>query len=277
MNRLIKLAVVGALSLGATSAFAALGAPSSNSSDEVLVIENATTHAAYALDLGSSFSLNSMLPTGSLVANASLNTSISAPSGTVLASGTLTSFLASNPASGDLWTLEGGQYNGPGNTPATNSNTKAAGAAKGVFTSANGTTNNSNVTTKILSNLQQFLNGLNGDVTSSTGGLFGLTTASEATCAAGCVTSGAEQRYGFWTNLDWSPLGSTAVQLFGFTGNGNTAAPQSYILGSATLGTDGKLTIMGNQTSVPLPGAVWLFGSGLLGLFGVARRRAAAA
>jgi len=27
---------------------------------------------------------------------------------------------------------------------------------------------------------------------------------------------------------------------------------------------------------VPLPAAVWLFGSGLLGLFGVARRRVAA-
>lgn len=272
MNRLIKLAVVGTLSLGATSAFAALGAPNSGSSDEILVIENASTHAAYALDLGSGFSLNTMLPTGSLVANANLNTSISAPTLNLGPSGTLASFLAANPASGDLWTLEGAQFTG---TTATNSNTKAPGAGKGVFTSANGTANNANVT-QILTNLQAVLNGMNNDYTTSTSYLFPLASASEGTSAAGAVSSGAEQRYGFWTNLDWSPLGSTAVQLFGFTGNGNTGRAQSYILGSATVGTDGTVTIAGNST-VPLPAAVWLLGSGLLGLFGVARRRTVAA
>jgi hypothetical protein len=52
---------------------------------------------------------------------------------------------------------------------------------------------------------------------------------------------------------------------------------QSYILGSATLGADGTLTITGNSTApVPLPAAVWLFGSGLMGLVGVSRRRKAA-
>jgi hypothetical protein len=174
-----------------------------------------------------------------------------------------------------VWTLEGGQYNGPGNTAATNTNTRTAGAAKAIFTSANGTANNLNVI-QILSNMQQFLNGINGDVTQSTGGLFALTTSSET--SSGSVSSPtAEDRYGFWTNIDFSPLGSGAVQLFGFTGNGGTGKVQSYILGTATLGANGTLQITGNQASVPLPAAVWLFGSGLLGLFGVARRRTAAA
>jgi hypothetical protein len=273
MKTLVKLAVASALSLGATGAFAALGAPSSNNSDLILVVENSSTHVAYALDLG--ITLNSLLPTGSLVTNASLNTSISAANDMIAASTAFQSFLSSNPASGDLWTLEGGQYNGPGNTAATNTNTRTAGAAKAIFTSANGTANNANVT-QILSNMQAFLNGLNGDVTQGTGGLFGLTTASETSSAS--VSAGiAENRYTFWTNMDFSPLGSSAVQLFGFTGNGGTGKLQSYILGTVTLGTNGTLQITGNTASVPLPAAVWLFGSGLLGLFGVARRRTAAA
>jgi hypothetical protein len=36
------------------------------------------------------------------------------------------------------------------------------------------------------------------------------------------------------------------------------------------------LTLTGSGSAVPLPAAVWLFGSGLLGLAGVARRKAKA-
>jgi hypothetical protein len=276
MNRLVKLAVAGVLSLGATSAFAALGAPWNNSSDLLLVVENATTHDTYSLDL--STSLDSILPTGSLVANASLNTSIPGITLSKSATGTLTSFLAANPAASDLWTLEGGQWNGGGvNSAGAGNNTRPAGAGKAIFTSFNGTGNNANVPTKNVANMNAFLNGIQADVIQSTGAFNGLLTATEATCAA-CTTTGAEARYGFWTATDFSSLGSTAMQLFGFTGNGTAGALQSYILGTATLDASGNLTITANQTSaVPLPAAVWLFGSGLLGLFGVARRRAAAA
>jgi hypothetical protein len=51
----------------------------------------------------------------------------------------------------------------------------------------------------------------------------------------------------------------------------------SYILGKVTLGTNGTLTFAANASAVPLPAAVWLFGSGLMGLVGVSRRRKAAA
>ncbi len=46
-----------------------------------------------------------------------------------------------------------------------------------------------------------------------------------------------------------------------------------FNLGTVTLAANGALTFAAN--SVPLPAAVWLLGSGLLGLAGVARRRAA--
>lgn len=275
MNSLVKVAVAGVLSLGASGAFASsLGAPWSNSSDLVLVVENASTHVAYALDTG--VTLDSLLPTGSLVSGASLNTSIAGINKAISASPTLQSFLTANPASGDLWTLEGGQYNGNGSAAATNTNLKTPGSGKAVFTSANGTATNANVLNKTLPNLKDFENGLNADVTQTTGGLFPLTLTSET--AAGSVSAGAEARYGFWSSLDFASLGSSAMQLFGFSGNGNTGKLQSYILGTATLDTNGNLTIAGNGAPpppVPLPAAVWLFGSGLLGLFGVSRRRTA--
>src|SRR6516165_5799907 len=111
MNTFVKAAIAGVLSLGATSAFANIGDPWSNSSDLVLVVENATTHNAYALDLG--ITLDQLLPTGSLVTGAVLNTSIQTGiNKTIAASGSLQSFLSANPAAGDLWTLEGGQYAG---------------------------------------------------------------------------------------------------------------------------------------------------------------------
>jgi hypothetical protein len=276
MNSLVKVAIAGVLSLGASGAFAAsLGAPWGNSSDLVLVVENATTHAAYALDTG--VSLDSLLPTGSLVSGATLNTSLAGINKAISASPALQSFLASNPAAGDLWTLEGGQFAGGGTSSASNNNTRAPGAAKAVFTSANGTATNSNVTTKVLTNLVNFENGINNDVTLSNGGLFPLSTSTETGAAS--VSAGiADNRYNFWTSLDFSSLGGTATQLFGFSGNGNTGKLQSYILGSATLDTSGNLTITANSVTpppVPLPAAVWLFGSGLLGLFGVSRRRTA--
>jgi hypothetical protein len=275
MNSLVKVAIAGVLSLGASGAFAAsLSAPWTGSSDLVLVVENATTHTAYALDTG--VSLDSLLPTGSLVSGATLDTSISALNKSISASPALQSFLAANPASGDLWTLEGAQYAGGGSATSTNQNSKAPGAAKAVFTSANGTTTNQNVTTKVLLNLENVENGINNDVTLSNGGLFPLTTGSET--SAGSVSAGAEERYAFWGNNDFASLGSTAMQLFGFTGNSGTGKLQSYILGTATLDASGNLTIAGNAIppTVPLPAAVWLFGSGLLGLFGVSRRRNAA-
>ena len=55
-----------------------------------------------------------------------------------------------------------------------------------------------------------------------------------------------------------------------------TAAWGSVITDGSFKGNLGQWTITGNVTAVPVPAAVWLFGSGLIGLAGVARRRKAA-
>ncbi len=276
MNSLVKSAIASVLALGATSAFASLGAPDNDSSDLVLIVENTTTQATYALDTG--ISIDSVLPTGSLVTGAVMNTSIPGFTGSIAASATLQSFLASNPASGDAWTLEAGEFNGAGNA-ATNGNSKPAGAAKSIFTSALGTTNNSVLSGKVLTNLEAFENDYNGDVTQTNGGLFPLTTASETTAAAytnSAAEPNAASKYNMLGANDLESFG-TSYQLFGFTGNGGTGTLQSYILGTASLAANGLLTITGNTSSspVPLPAAVWLFGSGLMGLVGVSRRRKA--
>jgi hypothetical protein len=275
MNLLVKSAIASALALGATGAYA-IGLPANNNSDLVLVIENQTTFATYALDTG--ISLSSVMPTGSLVSGAILDTSISIASSTTGPSATLSSFLAANPASSDAWALEGGQYNGNGNS-STKPNSEKAGNALAIFASPNGTAVNAEVNNYTLANLSTFENGLQQSFV--TGGLTALQTATETTAASYTQDSGSpNSKYtliGGGVN-DLATLGSTAVQLFGFTGNGGTGVVQSYILGTATVGTNGTLTISGSSGAapVPLPAAVWLFGSGLLGLVGVSRRRKSA-
>jgi hypothetical protein len=276
MNVFLKSAIAGALALGASSAFA-MGTPSSNSSDLILIVENNTTQATYALDTG--ISLASLLPgTGAFVPNATLNTSLAGLNRTLSASTTLQTFLAANPASGDSWALEGAQYNGTATGgAATNSVTQGVGKALGVFASGIGTTNASQVNAEQLGAYQGFLNGLNASVGQTNGGLFALTTATETTAAMYTndpSSLSAASKYGMIGAPDMSALGTT-VQLFGFTGNGTKGTIQSYSLGTAGVDASGNLTFTGNSTGapVPLPAAVWLFGSGLLGLVGVSRRR----
>jgi hypothetical protein len=266
MNMLVKSAVAAALGLGATSAFA-MGVPATNSSDLVLVVENLSTQATYALDTG--ILINTILPTANVVPGTTLGTSMPVLSTTIAASAALQSFLATNPAAGDSWTLEAGQYNGGGVNTSTNANSHAPGAAKMLFTSNLGTINNGVVNNFNLTNLVTFSNAYNTDITTG-GTLSGLATGTETTGTA-LYGQNAQTKYSLIGAPDMSSVG-TAAQFFGYTGNNVAGTLNSYLLGSATLGTDGTLSI----NAVPLPAAVWLFGSGLMGLVGVSRRRKAA-
>jgi hypothetical protein len=63
--------------------------------------------------------------------------------------------------------------------------------------------------------------------------------------------------------------------LFGSNGAGLASASNPYVGGTVDVSSAGVITVT-NASPVPLPAAVWLLGSGLLGLVGVGRRRAAA-
>jgi hypothetical protein len=269
MNMIVKSAVATALSLAAGGAFA-MGLPSSGSSDLVLIVQNnATPTNVYALDTG--ISIDSVMPTSGLVANSVMSTTIAGINSAIAASSTLQTFLAANPAAGDGWTVEAGQYLG-----LTNALTKTAGNSKAIFSSGIATGNPSAINATILGLLEGYQNGYGTDV--STGGLTALQASKESTAVSySTAVNAAASKYGLIGANDLSALGTT-VNLFGLTGNGSTGAVQSYILGTASLGTNGTLTLAGNTPPppVPLPAAVWLFGSGLLGLVGVSRRRKAA-
>jgi hypothetical protein len=61
------------------------------------------------------------------------------------------------------------------------------------------------------------------------------------------------------------------------TGTGNVSGSAKFVLldGESNL-IDGFVDTFGSAEAVPVPAAVWLFGSGLLGLVGIARRKQAA-
>jgi hypothetical protein len=269
MNLIVKSAVAGALAVGTSSAFA-IGLPQSNNSDLILYVDALTTTGAsagvYALDTG--ITIDSALPSTGLVSGASNSTVFSIAPKTITASGTLSAFLTANAANTIQWTLMGGQYNGPSSTSAGSSNVTVPGAARAVFTSQLLTNAYPTVGQSPTGALAGFLNGLNADLNS--GGLSQLKTATETGTAT--ETLSAPSKYGLQGGSDLSSTGTSPIKLFGLTGNGIAGGQsQFYLLGSATF-NGGTLTISGNAP-VPLPAAVWLFGSGLMGLVGVSRRR----
>jgi hypothetical protein len=90
--------------------------------------------------------------------------------------------------------------------------------------------------------------------------------------AQGAAGAGSTNLYGQGADSAGVGLGQSAT-LYGATANGGTGILQTYNFGSIEVTSNGTLEAV---TAVPLPAAVWLFGSGLLGLAGIGRRRSAA-
>lgn len=108
--------------------------------------------------------------------------------------------------------------------------------------------------------------------------------ASGAETAANAIVAALESTD--WTNLDDSSWDRVGVPT-GYFGNGNLSAwgdtngalttdsVGNFAKGPSSLG--GGIAFASFQVSaVPVPAAIWLFGSGLLGLVGIARRKISA-
>jgi hypothetical protein len=268
MNTTIKLSVAGALAFGAVAAHASIANPSSGASDAILFAEvlNATQTsvvASYAGDTG-----------------VSVNTLIAGLTGstTVLGGDANLQKLFSADAAGDVieWSVQGGQYNG--NNGASTTQFSVTGAAQFITTTTGSTT--SNLVQKNTANLTHWA-GLSNDVSTinaNSGGANSVEGPSAATAGVWDypVPGGTSGWYKNGPGTGNLYDGTTAQNLYYITGGGSTGAKVlSTVEGTATLTSSG-LVLAGATTTppaVPLPAAVWLLGSGLLGLTGVARRK----
>jgi KaiC/GvpD/RAD55 family RecA-like ATPase len=89
--------------------------------------------------------------------------------------------------------------------------------------------------------------------------------------------TGGTDTYVDWTTLDDWVNGNNRILVLSTTGNLMQSVTINSQIGFQLSGGLGqfKQTEISGLTAVPIPAAVWLFGSGLLGLLGMARRKKA--
>ena len=291
MNTIVKLSVATALALGYATAHAQIAQPANGSSDVILFAEilNSTggVVASYARDTG--VSINSILPSGSLQAQGTAVpstgfTSLTLPTINVAADANMNSFLALDAAGDSVeWAVQAGQYTGGTAT----SNIGTTGNAKFLTTASTAVTTITNKSTANLvkwANMDGTVTQLNANITgqagnTSTTSTFGTNPGSsgvwDATATGATIGNWFSNGAPTFPGLPTNELG-TNQELYGVTGNGTSSVKtvQVYDLGAVTLSSNGTLS---NVSAVPIPAAVWLFGSGLLGLAGVGRRKSAQA
>jgi hypothetical protein len=285
MKTLVRFAVAGALLAGFATA-QAQSLPSSGSADLWLFVADTTAGTTFAEQLTGQ-SLSSLLPTSSLAPSATVTelSTVTSANFTVGPSAALTSFLAGAGSDTLEWAVDGAQY------PSVTTKSKTTTAPGGILDLSSFVETpsvDSKMSGLAFGNLQTIAAGFGGDIgyLSSSGYTAGGTVYKQK-LGGGTVdvwgtatgdAGGSTDLYGQGPDQAGTALG-TATTLYGLTGNGGTGELQSYVLGTnLTLSANGTLSISSGTTTppVPLPAAVWLFGSGLLGLIGVGRRRAAA-
>ena len=279
MKNLVRFAVAGAMLAGFATA-QAQSLPSTNNADLWLFVADTTTGTTFAEDLGSSASINKLLPGSSLQPTGTdfSNNQPVAVKGTsvnIAASGALSSFLGSVGSDNLEWAVEGAQY-------PTSVNAKAATEAPGgiIVLASEPTIQGSQLAQGGFGGIQLIAGSFNNDLAYVNGS--GITLKTSAGTSVVNVWGAGTGDIGGSVNLygdgpDQSGIGlGQSVSLFGITGNGTKGQFQTYDLGdNLTLSANGTLSVSSATSPVPLPAAVWLFGSGLLGLLGVGRRRAA--
>ncbi|HEV7442949.1 MAG TPA: VPLPA-CTERM sorting domain-containing protein [Steroidobacteraceae bacterium] len=272
MKLMLKIAMVGS-ALAATSAFATTIAPQTGNGELVLYARDTVTNVTYAKGLGlqiDSVATRATIaadttytyPTGGTIAYSLPNTSLDA---------NWTTF--KNAAGSDpiVWTVLAGDN--PLNSNAVGSERYLTTTQVNMTTGAPNPPSNS-----ILRGTYAQLNGLQTD-------MLGVGSSDGASII---LAGNAGKGWGNPTGLDnhantWfstigisneNPLGTAGnFYLVASGGGGTSSAGRVYTLAGITLDASGLL----HAAAVPLPAAVWLFGSGLLGLVGIGRRKQVAA
>lgn len=271
MKTIIGIAIAGALSVGAANA--AIVPPQGNGELIELVVDT-STHQVYARGLGSADLEQAILPASSILSQPTYDalppTSLPVDTGhplpipSVNPDANLTTFLAQNGGHDSFqFAIIGG---GTGTAGATGNN---PGAKVGAFTSTQTLAAGS-----LAVPLSSAINGLNAnllaDVTTLNGAIGG--TAGDGTSAnVSAYFTDASPIFSYYgANIPLLQDLGKSVNLYAMTGDKSTVATaQLYTAGLISMDATGKLSV----SSVPLPAAVWLFGSGILGLAGIGRRR----
>jgi hypothetical protein len=265
MNSLAKIGVASALALGYATAHAGAVIPSSSNPGDVFlfadVISGGQVIGAFAADttvsVNGATGVSGSLTNGQTIYGSTAN---------------LASLIALGSQAGNTiqWAVMGG-----GGQPTTNTLnfvTTDTNSSLGTLTGRKG------------GNLGAWVTGLGNtsNLLSNNSGVNADVFAASANGAAGWDPTILQSNASNWysngpTNLV-NGLGTSAT-LFGVTGDSviSTNLVKTSVLGNVTLTAAGLVFTSATTAPVPLPAAIWLLGSGLLGLFGIGRRKAIAA
>lgn len=269
MNTVLKVGAASALTLAGVAAHASIASPSTGSSDAILFAEvqnsaGTAAIASYAGDTGVSIT--------ALAAGGVAKTVLGSDSNLAKL------FAADNTAAGDtiVWAVLGGQYAG---NNATSSPYTAAGMQFLTTTLTDSTKNLAKITNSGLSAWAQGINTDLGTVNSNSGGAASVEGSNPATSGVWDVNNTTGTAYWYGAQANGNALGSTHTLFYvASSTGGNTTKGTFSGVETVSLSANG-LAFAGTGTPpppVPLPAAVWLLGSGLLGLAGVARRKSKA-
>ena len=262
MNTIAKISAASALALGFGVAHASILDPSSGG-DILLfgeVLNGTTVTGSYAGDSG--ILIGTTLTTGTL---GNLSTA---------ADPRLAQFIAAATASGATveWAVQGGKVTTSGAWTPTDQFVTTVNATTAQLALRTGTN-----TTEWSTGLTNTINTIDATALTANGNnsIFATSIA-----AGGLFDTSANSNIANWyangTATYASGLG-TSTTLYSVTEGSIQAAPIVIAsLGSVSLTATGLAFTAGSTSTVPLPAAIWLLGSGLLGLAGVGRRKTAA-
>jgi hypothetical protein len=263
MNTIVKVSVAGALALGYVSANASVVVPgsSSASSDVMLfaeVVSGTTIKGSYAGDtqVSASATLTSSNLSDKTATDSALSSLISLgmSAGNTIEWGVLGAnyFLNGSVTPGDTYLTT---LTVPGSLTSTYTGTNLSAWSTGLQSTLQSVKANAGSANSVFA------------TTVAAGGIWDATLAYTATSNAS----------------NWFNNGPSNV-ITGLTSSTLYLVTSGTTVGANTVATDGTLTLSASGLSyspsastVPLPAAVWLLGGGLLGLFGIGRRKAAAA